>query len=112
MNIEHKVRKINEAFANGEIPEGFDFWTPIDSSNQLLDDVIDKMKHLAFHKDFQFYADRFPYYQSIQGFDKVIQQMADKNKDKSLSEALQEHNNISNDNIEDNGPSISNSSNE
>jgi hypothetical protein len=72
-----KVKQLNKDFANGTIPQ--DLLFGVEPELKLDEQVIEDMKYLAFYKDFNYYAKRFPYYQSIQGFDRIIQSIADKN---------------------------------
>jgi hypothetical protein len=72
-----KVKQLNKDFANGTIPQ--DLLFSVEPELKLDEQVIEDMKYLAFYKDFSYYAKRFPYYQSIPGFDRIIQSIADKN---------------------------------
>jgi hypothetical protein len=83
-----KIKKLNRDLANGIIPE--DLLFHIEPEPRLDELVIEDMKYLAFYKDFNYYAKRFPYYQSIPGFDAVIQSIVDKNSQTTPSQEMEE----------------------
>jgi hypothetical protein len=67
------LQKLNDALIKGELPEELNF---TNTSNTEVD--ISKLKYNAFYRDYEFYESKFPQgYQSIAGFDKIIQLIAD-----------------------------------
>jgi hypothetical protein len=81
-NIKDDIKTLNQH----RLPESLKFNKPLSDA----DFDIEKIKYNSFHRDFEYYEKRFEGHQSIPGFDKVIQKMADDNKDKSLLDAILE----------------------
>lgn len=72
------LKQLNNELSQGKLPDILNF-------SIRKDDVIDleKLKYNVFHRDYSYYERRFPKgYESIPGFDKVIQSFADKNAEK------------------------------
>jgi hypothetical protein len=68
------ISKLNEMLERGELPKELDF------TNSDLQQVVDldKLLYNAFYRSYDYFESRFPKgYDSIPGFDKIIQQMAD-----------------------------------
>ena len=66
------IKKINNQFKNGYIPQEL-FYTLL-----IRDIDINKITYNNTYKSFEYHANKLPYYKSIPGLDKVIQNMADK----------------------------------
>lgn len=64
------IKKINNQFESGYIPNEL-FYT---LSNRDID--INKITYNDTYKSFEYHAKKLPYYNSIPGLDKVIQNMA------------------------------------
>ena len=66
------IKKINNQFENGYIPHELFYTLPI------RDIDINKITYNDTYKSFEYHSKKLPYYNSIPGLDKVIQNMADK----------------------------------
>ena len=67
-----KINKINEMLENGDIPNLFNY----SIEREIID--WDKVHYTSYYNSFDFFARKLPNgWQSIKGFDQVIQDMAD-----------------------------------
>lgn len=64
------IKKINNQFESGYIPNELFYTLP----NRDID--INKITYNDTYKSFEYHAKKLPYYNSIPGLDKVIQNMA------------------------------------
>ena len=64
------IKKINNQFESGYIPNELFYTLP----NRDID--INKITYNETYKSFEYHAKKLPYYNSIPGLDKVIQNMA------------------------------------
>ena len=65
------IKKINNQFENGYIPNELCYTLP---NNNSID--INKITYNDTYKSFEYHAKKLPYYDSIPGLDKVIQNIA------------------------------------
>ena len=70
MNFNKKLHKINKMLENGELPRELDF------SIQHTEKIDwDKVRYNSFYRSYEFAESKFPAgYDSILGFDKIIEQ--------------------------------------
>lgn len=69
------LKEINKFLENGMLPDCLNF------SAQPVEAIDwEKVKYNAFYRSFDYHAQKFPHYESIPGFDKIIQSMADNSK--------------------------------
>ena len=92
----NQLKELNESFEKGFLPDELNFST---SKTTLLDDIIEDVKHLAFYKEYKIRS-KFPYSNSIQGFDKVIDKMVEDVSNKTLTELLENKTSTENKNYE------------
>ena len=65
------IRKINDQFESGYIPNELCY------TIRHNDIDINKITYNNTYKSFEYHANKLPYYKSIPGLDKVIQNIAD-----------------------------------
>ena len=69
----NQVKKDIKMLNEGELPDSFNFFI---KRNDPID--WEKVKYNSLYKDFSYYENKLPKgYESIAGFDKIIQSMAD-----------------------------------
>ena len=80
------INELNKQLMSGMLPDELNFSI---KREFVLD--LDKIKYNAFYRSYEFYESKFPKgYESIPGFDKIIESIVENSKDKTpLDEMLQ-----------------------
>jgi hypothetical protein len=96
------INSINKQLEKGELPiEFYDLIYPKEKKEEITIDW-EKVKYNSFYRSFDYYNARFSCdYSHITGFDKVIQSIADKNKEKSPLDEILERQKVVEENIEE-----------
>lgn len=73
--MQSTIEQINRNFKDGIVPSCFNY-SYLNNADQTLD--YEKIKYNAFYRSYEFHESKFPPgYNSIPGFDQIIQSMAD-----------------------------------
>ena len=93
MNSKNDVKNDIDLLNRGILPDNFKFGEIFANSNKNTVIDLNKLKYNAFYKSFEHHANKFPNgYNSIPGFDKIIESIADNSK--SPLEEMTERQNI------------------
>jgi hypothetical protein len=92
------MEKLNRSLSVGIIPDELNYTVRENNNIDLL-----KLRYNTFYKSHEYFDKRFhPCLKSLPGYDKIIDQIVEQNKDNSLTKEIKERQNIIiNDNIID-----------
>ena len=80
------IQELNEQLNYGILPENLNFSLQKDYTIDL-----NKIKYNAFYRSYEFYESKFPKgYESIAGFDKIIEHIAIQNESKTPLDEIEE----------------------
>ena len=85
------INELNKQLMSGMLPDELNF-----SIKREFALDLDKIKYNAFYRSYEFYESKFPKgYESIPGFEKIIESIVEKSVDKTpLDEMLEREKNI------------------
>jgi hypothetical protein len=86
MTFQEKLKQMNKDLAKGILPDDLNFSLP--PPNKKEQEIIDEICQIAFYKDFNYYAKRYPFYESLAGFENIIQNIVTNNSNTTPEEEI------------------------